>query len=209
MLLYCAKYFITRAIVTVFDLAFGLLFLTGLGTLLTAGYQALRGRRSQALGLLKRCGLVAGIYLATVAAVSLATPRRFVPLGEKQCSDDWCISVTGSRREVTPQGPSLVVDFQLSSRARRAPQRERFVAVYLKDSAGARYAPVPRTGEVPFDTLLAPGASVLAPRAFAVPTGVAIDGVVIAREGAGRFPGCCIIGDEGSLLHKATTARLE
>lgn len=194
---------------TIFDLAFGLLFLTGLGTLLVAGYHALRGRGTRAGGLLRRCGLTAGLYLATVAGVSLATPRHVVPLGEPQCSDDWCLSVVGSRREVTPQGPRLVVEFQLSSRARGVAQRERFVRVYVKDTMGVRYAPVPQTGEVPFDTLLEPGARVPASRVFILPAGVAIEGLVVAREGAGRFPGCCIIGDEGSLLHKATTVRLE
>jgi hypothetical protein len=31
----------------------------------------------------------------------------------------------------------------------------------------------------------------------------------VAREGGGRFPGCCIIGDDNSVLHKRSIVRLQ
>jgi hypothetical protein len=81
---------------------------------------------------------------------------------------------------------------------------------YLRDAAGRRYDADPDTAAVPFDTLLAPGQRVRAQREFVVPTGAVIVGLVFTHEGAGAwFPACCIIGDDGSLLHKRTLVRLE
>jgi hypothetical protein len=92
---------------------------------------------------------------------------------------------------------------------RRVAQREHFVVVCLRDSHGARYNPAVDAGSVPFDTLLEPMQTITATRRFLVPQRAAIAGVVVAREGGGRFPGCCIIGDEGSLFHKRTIVRVE
>jgi len=194
---------------TLFDLVFALLFLAAAVTLLKACWEALRGRTARSRMLLRRCGIGAVIYLPTVALVSLVSAPRVVALGADQCSDDWCITVAGSHRQLTPDGVRLMVDFRLSSRARAVSQRERFVVVYLRDRTGTRYDPLATAGDLPFDTLLGPEQVVMATRTFIVPGTAGVSGVVVAREGAGRFPGCCIIGDEGSLLHKATIARIE
>ena len=194
---------------TPFDLLFLLLLVVAAGGLIWAGVTALRGRRTRAAAVLKCCGIGATVYLGIVVAASVLSPQRFALRGEDQCSDDWCVAVTTSTRTLGPEGDRIEVVFRVSSVARAVAQRERFVAVYLRDTAGHRYDPQADSGGVAFDTLLAPGQSLTAVRHFLVPAAAAIAGVVIAREGAGRFPGCCIIGDEGSLLHKRTIVRLD
>ncbi len=188
---------------TAFDLLFLALALATLATLVAAAAAALRGRRARALLLLRRLGIGVVVYFCVVLLVSLATPRRQLRLGEDRCADDWCIAVAGVRRESAAGVQLYTVSLRLSSRARRVAQRERSVAVYLRDQSGRRYDPLSDAGAVPFDTLLRAGESVTAARHFRVPAGIPVQGLVIAREGVGgRVPACCIIGDENSLLHR-------
>jgi hypothetical protein len=193
---------------TLFDLLFALLFLTGLASLVVASVAALRGRRARALAILRRTGLVAALYFAVLILVSALSPQRFVGVGDDQCSDDWCIAVQSVRRDTIPAGERYDVTFRLSSRARRVAQRERFVSVYLRDESGRRDLPVSDASDIPFDTLLGPGQTATVTRRFVVPAQTPIVGLVVAREGGGRFPGCCIVGDEGSLFHRRTIVKL-
>lgn len=144
-----------------------------------------------------------------MALVSLLSPRRFVDVGDDQCSDDWCIAVTSAGRSPGDTGGAYDVTFRLSSRARRVAQRERFVVAYLRDARGRRYDPDSRAADVPFDVRLEPQQAVTATRRFRVPADAHDLGVIIAREGDIPLPRCCIIGDEGSLFHKKTVVRLE
>lgn len=194
---------------TFFDLLFLVLFLTCTSALLVAGVSAIRGRRSRAGAILKACVIGAAVYFSVLVVVSVLTPQRYIGRGDDQCADDWCIAVSTIGHQAIAGGTRFDVTFRLSSRARRVAQRERFVVVYLRDSQGARYNPVVDPDSVPFDTLLEPIQSITTTRRFLVPKNAAIVGVVVAREGGGRFPGCCIIGDEGSLLHKRTIVRVE
>lgn len=193
---------------TIFDLLFALLFLSGAGTLVVATVVALRGHGAQALAILARLGAAAGAYFVVLVAVSAFSPQRVLHPGDDQCSDDWCIAVQAVRGDSTSTGRAYAVTFRLSSRARRVSQRERFVAAYLRGSDGRRYDALADASAVPFDTLLQPGQAIAATRRFVVPLDATATGVVIAREGGGRFPGCCIIGDEGSLFHRRTIVTL-
>jgi hypothetical protein len=196
--------------VTPFDLLFLFLFLTAVVSLLVAAVQALRGRGARALTIVRRVGIVAAAYFCVLLVVSAVAPARVLAVGDDHCSDDWCIGVSGARRAATTAGTDYDVDFRLRSRARRVNQREHFVAVYLRGRDGRRYDPVPDARAVPFDTLLHPGETVAAPRRFHVPAGAVVEGAVISRTGgAGWFPRCCIIADEGSLLHRPTIVRLD
>jgi hypothetical protein len=192
---------------TVFDLLFAALFLTGVVTLLAAAVAALRGRRDRVAILLRRLVAGAAAYLAVVVAVSLASPRRVLDVGEDLCSDDWCLSVTGMRREARADAVAYDVTFRLSSRAGRRAQRELGVQVYLLDDRGRRYDPVPDDRDTPFDVLLQPLEAVTARRAFAVPADAS--GLLLAVSHGGAFPGCLIIGESDSLLHARTAFRLE
>ena len=193
---------------TIYDLFFLALLLGAIAALIVAGVAAIRGNRAGSLVVLRRLGLSALAYMGVVAIVSLVSPRRFVAIGDEQCSDDWCLAVTGVQRSRASAGVSYEVTFRVRSRARRVTQREHGVVAYLRDGRGQRYDPDPRTAGLPFDVRLEPLQQVSTVRDFVVPTAASEIGLVVAREGGIPFPRCCIIGDAGSLLHKSTVVRL-
>jgi hypothetical protein len=181
---------------TPFDLVFILVFFTTVFLTGRIAVAAVRGRRALASQRLRF--LVSGLtaYMLVVLLVGVLTPRQELPLGHAQCSDDWCIAVTHVATQPGAQAERRVdIEFQLSSRARRITQRERFVVVYLRDTDGHRYDPTPSADEPPFDILLGPGQSLSTHRVFIVPDSVHDLGVVVTREGDFAFPRCCIIGD--------------
>ena len=178
-------------------MVFILLFLTAVGVLVSALVTAVRGNRAAALRRLRTLALATLAYLAIVAVTSLLAPRAEFAVGERQCSDDWCIAVSDAR---SPSDTTILVFFQLTSRARRVTQRERFVVTYLLDSASLRYDPDPAPDQPPFDVPLGPGESVATKRLFRVSRNARGLGVVVTREGDIPFPRCCIIGT--GIFHK-------
>ena len=179
---------------SLFDLLFIVAFLGAVGGVVAGLAAAVRGRRVQARRRLTVVAVSAAAYMAVVTIGSLAAPRRVIALGADQCADDWCIAVATIDRPDGAAQPAYRVTFKLSSRAGRVSQRERFVVAYLLDSTGRRYNAAPAGGQPPFDTLLRPLESIVTTRTFAVPATAAGLGVVVAREGGGGFPGCCIVG---------------
>jgi hypothetical protein len=192
---------------TIFDLLFIALFFTVVVLLVAAAVSALRGRRARAIAILSGLGVLIGVYFVILILVSLLSPRRVLNVGVDQCWDDWCIAVTDVRRAPADTFVSYVVTLRVSSRARRRAQRERGVVVYLLDDRDRRYEPVVDTTAVPFDVMLQPQEAVTSTRAFEIPTDARKLVLVVAH--AGRFPGCCIISDSQSLLHKRTAVRLD
>ena len=194
---------------TLFDLVFVLVFLSSVVAIVWVSVTLARGRREQARRIGRRLVIAVVAYVGFVVAVALASPQRYSALGAAQCSDDWCITADSVHRDTIGATVTYTVGFALSSRAGRVAQRERFVVAYLRDADGRRIDAQADARAIPFDTLLEPGQTIRARRRFVV-TRIARDvGLVIAREGGFRFPGCCIIGDESSLLHKHTIVRLE
>jgi hypothetical protein len=159
--------------------------------------------------MLRALGMLLAGYAVIVISTSLVSPQRVVAIGSDQCSDDWCIAVTGVARADAGREATLTVTFRLSTRARRISQRERNVVAYLQRVDGQRIDALADPQAVPFDTLLAPGQTIVATRRFTVPAGIGIAGVAIVREGAGVFPACCIIGDDNSLLHRRLLVRID
>jgi hypothetical protein len=192
---------------TLFDLLFLGFFFTTVVMLVAAAVSALRRRRARATALLRWLGTFVAAYLGVVILVSLVSPRRVLDVGDEQCFDDWCIAVTDVRREPSGAGVRYALTLRVSSRARRRPQRERGIGVYLMDDRGRCYDPVPDPEEVPFDVLLRPGEAVNITRVVEVPA-EAERPVLVVSHGGG-FPGCFIIGDSESLFHKRTVVRLD
>jgi hypothetical protein len=194
---------------TLFDLLFIALFLTMIGTLVAAAFAALRGRRAAALTHLRRAGLGLAGYFAILLIVSVATPQRIAHIGDEQCSDDWCIAVAGVKSGTpTSNSAKYEVRFRISSRAQRATQRELGVVAYIVDEAGQRFTAAASPQEPPFDVRLLPLGAVDTTRIYNVPAGAKVTGLEFSRTGF-PFPGCCIIGDENSLLHRKTVVRLD
>jgi len=192
---------------TIFDLVFVVVFLATVVMLVAAAVAAARRRRASATATLRKLGVFVGVYLGVVILVSLVTPRRVLSVGDDQCWDDWCIAVAKVRRTVTGNAVSYEVTLRVSSRARRRPQRERGVQVYLMDDRGRSYDPLPDQSAVPFSILLQPTEAVDVTRRFELPLDAHAPVLVVSHGGG--FPGIVIIGDSESLFHKGTVVRLD
>ncbi|MCG3119635.1 MAG: hypothetical protein ALAOOOJD_02104 [bacterium] len=171
---------------SIFDLLFILLFLTSVITLAFAALAALRGRRTRAMAILRRYAIGAAIYLGIVLIVSLAAPRRLLRLGEPLCFDDWCITVENIERTVSPSEANYIASLHLANRARRVAQSENELVIYLSDTFGRRYDPLPDSTAIPLNVLLQPQESVTTRRTFKVPAGATVSDLVIAHER--KFP---------------------
>ena len=191
---------------TIFDLVFILCFFAMIIALSAAVFFALQGQPERPRRILRRLGVAVAIYACILVLTSAFSAQQFAAIGARQCSDDWCLTVSGARTQPLGATTAVNVDFRIESRAGRVDQREGAVAVFLRDAAGNRYAPVADPAAVPFDTLIHPGQVIDTSRRFVLPSGTPIAGIVIAREG---IPECCIIGDEGSFFHRQTIVRLE
>jgi len=119
-------------------------------------------------------------------------------IGDMQCFDDWCITVADAQRDAT--GQRYDVSLRLSSRAKRVPQGEEGAVVYVTDSEGRRYNPLPDAAAVRFDYQLQPGESVVTRRSFQVPADARELGLIYAHEGG--FPISWLIIGEGGWFGK-------
>jgi hypothetical protein len=193
----------------VFELLFIFLFLASLVTLATATGLAVFRRRAVAVRLLRRYCICLVVYLAMVLLVSPFSPRRVVHPGEPLCFDDWCITIQSVRKTNSRE---FVVAATISSRARRTPQRELGIVVYLTDSTQHRFDAVYSSSDIPFDIQLLPNESVELSRTYQLPPAATPSGVVVAHEGG--FPISWFILGDGPfkkppivLLHEADESR--
>jgi hypothetical protein len=192
---------------TIFEPLFILLFLATVATLVTAAVAALRDRRPQALRILRRLAIGAALYFSIVLIVAFAAAPPVHRVGEPQCFDDWCITVTDAKRTDTASVQSWRVALRISSRAMRVVQRENGAAVHLVDSKGRTYRPDPSEIAVPLDGKVGPGESFNAERRFELPPDAT--GVRLVYNHEGGFPiGAFIIG-ENQLFHDTTVIGLE
>ena len=171
---------------TLFDLVFLLVALASAVTLLVTVGLVLAGRGARAWRLLRAYLAFAAIYMAVVVASPLVVPRRVITLGESLCFDDWCIAIDSVTPSTSSSGTTYDVKFRMFSRARGITQRENNLALYLVDSSGRRFNPLPRESDVPLNVQLGPGDSADARRTFDVPPDAKDLGLVIAHEGG--FP---------------------
>ncbi len=194
----------------IFDLLFIVLLLAAVVSLASAGIAAACGKRASALRILRILGVSAAIYFGIVCMVSAATPGKVLSPGDPRCFDDWCISVEGAQRIKEPSAISYDVTLRISSRARRISQRENSVVVYVTDDRWRRFDSIPRNSDVPLNTLLGPGESIIAHRVFHLPADSRGVGAVVAHEGSalGCFPGCLVI-TENEWFRKPAVTRLE
>ena len=193
---------------TIFDLLFIVIVFASAAMLAVVIAAALRGRGSQAVRLLAALGVSLALYLGVIALVALASPPRVMALGQDRCFDDWCVAVEDSARSESPKGAELTVTLRLSSRARRAPQRENGIAVAVLDEEGRRFEAAVKREDAPFNVLLQPGQAVTTTRTFDVSGASGQLNLAVEHAGFSRFPGMFIIGDDSSLFHKPTIVHL-
>ena len=194
-------------LMNLFEPLFLLLVLVTVSTVITAAVFALSGQVGRAGRIVRRWLIGAAVYFAVVIAVSIVSPQRVYAVMDPQCFDDWCITVVGSRWTAAPPGGRYEVTLRLSSRAQRVPMGEQGTVVYVTDAAGRRYDPLPDSTEVPLDTVLQPGQSVIATRRFDVPQDATNLGLVYTHEGG--FPIGWLIITEGGWFQKPPIVRLD
>jgi hypothetical protein len=158
-----------------------------------------------------------------LGTVSLTSRPTVLRIGERQCFDDWYITIERAARQSQVGKPPAVADargifcvvtVKVSNAARRVAQRETDVGVRLIDTRGNRYDPSPQ-GQLALDamgaggqdlrTKMPPGGSFDRTVVFDVPKDTDDLGLVVTH---GLFPGALIIGDSQSFLHPPTVVRL-
>ena len=140
---------------------------------------------------------------AVVIGVSLGQRQRVVAMGEPQCFDEMCFTVT--RVEEVPgflirDGRRLVrVSVQVTNKGRKA-QSEGLIRAYLVDGQGRRWEESPGVNGVELTARVAGGGSVVSEPVFKVAADATGLGLVFTH---GRWqPGVLVIGDSDSLLHQ-------
>jgi hypothetical protein len=162
---------------------------------------ALRRRWPEARRGVVRGGAFLAVYIAVVVGVSLATPRRWLSMGEEQRFDDWALTVAGIER--TDRG--YRVELRVANHGRGRAQRAADAEVVLVAADGRRFAPANETVERSLRSMLQPGESFETTREFTVPPEAEIIGLDVLH---GAWPEIFIIGDRGSLLHKRPLVRI-
>ena len=190
------------------------IFLATLIALIAAAYQSIRGQIAKAGRIVLGTAGFWVIYLAVVAGVSLATPRRVIAIGEQRCFDDWCITV----ERVSGSNPSgsnpIMVTLRVASVAKRITQAAPDTTVQLEDSDGRLYSSKSESGQPTFATKIGPGESFETMREFEVPdnvknnvkNNVKIVGVVVRHGSSG--PGAIVIGDDAAIFHKPAIVKI-
>jgi hypothetical protein len=195
---------------TLFDLLFLASAAASIVTLITVTVLALRGRGAQAVAILRKFGICAGIYLATNVAFAAFAPQRIIRLGNPWCFDDWCLSVNRVDRVLNATLIDYNIGLRIFSRAGRVTQRAKGAWIYLIDDRGRRFPPVADPSAVPLDVLLQPGESVDASRVFRVPADATGLGLVTGHPGdyCGAMS-LLIVGGAGCLFDRPAMVRLQ
>ena len=193
---------------TSFDLLFLLSLSASVIMLVAMGALLLRGRRERALTVLKFLGLYLAGYCAVAVGFDWLRPQRMIAMGEPWCFDDWCLQVESFSHVPDKSGLRFTTQLRIFSTARGISQRALGAWIYLIDSDGRRFAPVPDPTATPLTVRLAPEQSLNTSRIFEVPADAHILGLVTGHGGAFCGWGILIIGEGGCLFNRPTMIRL-
>jgi hypothetical protein len=149
------------------------------------------------------------IYLFVLVGVSLRQQRKVVAIGEPQCFDEMCFTVTGIEEVpgfLIRDGRRLVrISIRVANNGSRA-QSEGLIRAYLVDGQGRRWDESPGVNGVGLTARVAGGNSVVSEPVFKVAADATGLGLVLTH---GRWqPGVLVIGDSDSWLHKPTEVEL-
>ena len=190
-------------------LLLGLVGWTGIGVL-GVGVSMWRGERDRVRrGVISLVGVWL-VYLGVLVAVSLGQRQKVVAMGEPQCFDEMCFTVT--RVEELPgflirDGRRLVrVSVRVTNQGRR-PQSERWIGVYLVDAQRRQWEPSPGVNGVALTARVMGAESVVSEPVFKVAAD-ATELRLVFTHGRSQ-PGVLVIGDSDSWLHRPTVVRLQ
>jgi hypothetical protein len=195
---------------TVFDLLFLLTALIVLVGLVAAAIAAIAGRRARAVRIGRGLALGLAVYFVVSVTVSFLTPQRVIATGAPWCFDDWCFTLERITARDSGAEIAYTTDLRVFSRARRVSQRAKGAWIYLIDARGRRYAPLPDSGTVPLDVMLAPLEERTTSRQFTLPAGTPAIGLVTGHGGSYcGLGGLLIIGNAGCLFGKPTMVGIQ
>lgn len=150
------------------------------------------------------------MYLSVLAGVSLRQKQKVVAMGEPQCFDEMCFTVTEAEEVpgfLIRDGRRLIrVRVRVVNRGRKA-QSEGLIWAYLVDAQGRRWKESPGVNGVGLTAKVAGGGAVVSEPVFKVAADATGLGLVLTH---GRWqPGVLVIGDSDSWLHRRTVVKLE
>jgi hypothetical protein len=150
------------------------------------------------------------MYLSVLAGVSLRQKQKVVAMGEPQCFDEMCFTVTEAEEVpgfLIRDGRRLIrVRVRVVNRGRKA-QSEGLIWTYLVDAQGRRWKESPGVNGVGLTAKVAGGGAVVSEPVFKVAADATGLGLVLTH---GRWqPGVLVIGDSDSWLHRRTVVKLE
>jgi hypothetical protein len=181
---------------------------TALG-MVGVGVSWLRGER---LRIRRGIAWLAGVwvvYLAVLIGVSLGQKQRVVPIGQPQCFDEMCFTVTGVEEIkgfLVRDGRRLVrVTVRVTNHGRSAGS-DGLIRVYLTDAQGRRWEESAGVNGVGLSTKVAGGDSVMSEPVFKV-AGDAT-GLRLVLTHGWKQPGVLVIGDSDSMLHREAVVEL-
>jgi hypothetical protein len=150
------------------------------------------------------------VYLGVVVGVSLVQRQRVMAIGEPQCFDEMCFTVTGVEEVpgfLIKDGRRLVrVSVRVTNRGRKA-QSEGLIWAYLVDAQGRRWEESPGVNGVGLTARVTGGNSVVSEPVFKV----AADATALRLVFTHGYwqPGVLVIGDSDSWLHRRTVVKLD
>jgi hypothetical protein len=149
------------------------------------------------------------VYLFVLAGVSTLQPQRVLPIGEPQCFDEMCFTVTSVQELpgfLIRDGRRLVrVSVKVANRGRKA-QSEGLIEAYLVDSQGRLWEESHGVNGIGLTARVSGGESVVSEPVFKVAADATGLGLILTH---GRWqPGVLVIGDSDSWLHKKTMVDL-
>ena len=189
-------------------LMFGLVGWTAIGVI-GIGVSLARGERERVR---RGVGWLVGVwvvYLCVVVGVSLRQPQRVMAMGESQCFDEMCFTVTGVEELpdfLNRDGRRLVrVSVRVTNHGRKT-QGDGLIWTYLVDAQGRQWKQSPGLNGVKLTARVAGGGSVMSEPVFRVAANATGLRLVLTR--GQRQLGALVIGDSDSLLHKKTVVEL-
>ena len=170
----------------------------------------IQGERAKGLRHTGWIGAIWAVYLFMLVTVSRVQPRKVVAMGEEQCFDEMCFSVTGVENLpgfLIKDGSRLVrVSIRITNRGKHRAQSEKLIRAYLMDNKGRRWEESAAISGVPLTARVPAGDSVVSEPVFKVAGNATGLGLVFTH--GRRQPGILVIGASDSLLHRRTVVPL-
>jgi hypothetical protein len=189
-------------------LLLGLVGWTGIG-LVGVSVSLWRGERQRVRGGVAWLAGVWVVYFCVLVGVSLVQRQSVIVMGQPQCFDDMCFTVTGVEEVpgfLIKDGRRLLrVIVRVTNLGKKA-QSEGLIWAYVVDAQGRRWEETPGVNGVGLTARVAGGGSVVSQPVFKVAADSTGLRLVFTH---GRWqPGVLVIGGSDSWLHRKTVVEL-